>query len=320
MKNIHILPTDNYKNVKLSLFNNNLYLGDFASTAKPQHIYITSDEEIKEGDWYITILENEVYKATKETQNIMSVANLVGSTSYKKTHFKIILTTDQDLIKDGVQAIDDEFLEWFIKNPSCEYVNIEKYHGINTSIAEVNYISGDGSLNWKGRNDLRDYKIIIPKEEPKQEMPIINGSYGCIIETNKQETLEEAANRILSKEGVKLHPSGLETYLKGNVINAMVEMAKWQAKRMENAISKFKQETIEEAANNWIKNTSEFLSVKNGFIEGAKWQAERMYSEVIEFAEWIRIKDFQTASKNNWIGLDMKYYTTQELFEQYKKK
>ena len=38
-------------------------------------------------------------------------------------------------------------------------------------------------------------------------------------------------------------------------------------------------ETIEEAANNWIKNTSEFLSVKNGFIEGAKWQADRMYSE-----------------------------------------
>ena len=79
-------------------------------------------------------------------------------------------------------------------------------------------------------------------------------------------------------------------------------------------------ETIEEAANNWIKNTSEFVSVKNGFIEGAKWQAERMYSEAIEFAEWIRIKDFQTTSKNNWIGLDMEYYTTQELFEQFKKK
>ena len=38
----------------------------------------------------------------------------------------------------------------------------------------------------------------------------------------------------------------------------------------------------------------------------------------IEFAEWIRIKDFQTTSKDNWIGLDMKYYTTKELFEQYK--
>ena len=46
-----------------------------------------------------------------------------------------------------------------------------------------------------------------------------------------KETLEEVANKILSKEGVKLHPSGLETYLKGNVINAMVEMAKWMQER-----------------------------------------------------------------------------------------
>ena len=48
----------------------------------------------------------------------------------------------------------------------------------------------------------------------------------------KEETLEEAAKRILSKEGVKLHPSGLETYFKYNAINAMVEMAKWQGERM----------------------------------------------------------------------------------------
>jgi hypothetical protein len=52
------------------------------------------------------------------------------------------------------------------------------------------------------------------------------------ISNNKQQTIEEAAERILSKEGIKLHPSGLETYLKGNVINAMVEMVKWQGERM----------------------------------------------------------------------------------------
>ena len=62
------------------------------------------------------------------------------------------------------------------------------------------------------------------------------------------------------------------------------------------------------------------LGHRKSFIKGAKWQQERSYSEAIEFAEWIRIKDFQTTSKNNWIGLDMKYYTTQELFEQFKKK
>jgi len=53
------------------------------------------------------------------------------------------------------------------------------------------------------------------------------GEYKKPMTNNKQETIEEAAERILSKEGVKLHPSGLETYLKGNVINAMVEMVKW---------------------------------------------------------------------------------------------
>jgi hypothetical protein len=92
-------------------------------------------------------------------------------------------------------------------------------------------------------------------------------------------------------------------------------------------------ETLEEAAKNAYRKHSvkddalsldEQIQRSGGFIvgfkEGAKWQEERMYSEAIEFAEWIRIKDFQTTSKDNWIGLDMKYYTTEELFEQFKKK
>ena len=48
----------------------------------------------------------------------------------------------------------------------------------------------------------------------------------------QKQTIEEAAERILSKEGIKQHPSGLETYLKGNVISAMVEMFKWQGEKM----------------------------------------------------------------------------------------
>lgn len=65
-----------------------------------------------------------------------------------------------------------------------------------------------------------------------------------------------------------------------------------------------------------IKNALDYLNLTTKiFNNGAKWQQERMYSEAIKFAEWIRIKDFQTTSKDNWIGLDMKYYTTEELFE-----
>jgi hypothetical protein len=53
-------------------------------------------------------------------------------------------------------------------------------------------------------------------------------------------------------------------------------------------------ETIEEAFNNWIKNTSEFLSVKNGFKAGANWKAEQdknKYSEeeICEFVEWLNL-------------------------------
>jgi hypothetical protein len=73
-------------------------------------IYITSDEKPKAGDW--SLYQNKIHKC---------IEDIVGD-EFKK----IILTTDQDLIADGVQAIDDEFLEWFVENPSCEWVEVDK--------------------------------------------------------------------------------------------------------------------------------------------------------------------------------------------------
>jgi hypothetical protein len=72
-----------------------------------------------------------------------------------------------------------------------------------------------------------------------------------------------------------------------------------------------KQETFEEVANNWIKNTSEFLSVKNGFMAGAKWQAERMYSEEDVYHILCEHTAFLFAGGKS---------TLSEWFEQYKKK
>ena len=104
-----------------------------------ENIYITNDEEIKEGDWMIRGNEQPI-KVTKDFFWDFGVR-----------YYKIILTTDQDLIKDGVQAIDDEFLEWFIKNPNCKEVDINIDFGVGLDI----------SINF--------YKIIIPKEELNQE-------------------------------------------------------------------------------------------------------------------------------------------------------
>ena len=76
-----------------------------------KELFITNDEEIKEGDWFYDTYCNVVSKLTVH-----------GKDNRISAFKKIILTTDQDLIKDGVQSIDDEFLEWFVKNSSCEEV------------------------------------------------------------------------------------------------------------------------------------------------------------------------------------------------------
>jgi hypothetical protein len=109
-----------------------------------ENIYITSDEEIKEGDYYITP-NNSILKSLGQM--------LTNVEDYKK----IILTTDQDLIKDDVQTIDDDFLEWFVKNPSCEEVETER-------LEDGKYVDrfADGSVV---EGVYENYKIIIPKEE-----------------------------------------------------------------------------------------------------------------------------------------------------------
>jgi hypothetical protein len=113
---------------------------------KSTNIYITTNEKPKLNDWVLDILDNVMFRVTEED---ILTTELDGLPFNFK---KIILTTDEELIKEGVQAIDDEFLEWFAKNPSCEEVEVEESTLLNTSRT---YLGVD------------KYKIIIPKEEPK---------------------------------------------------------------------------------------------------------------------------------------------------------
>ena len=163
MKNIHALPTKNGLPVQSILPHvknyeelNHIY----------QHIFITNDEDIKKGDWVYSIWDKKIKRAIKDIKDALFLK-------------KIILTTDGDLIKDGVQAIDDEFLEWFVKNPSCEEVKIIDFH---------TYFNQD--IGNKGF-----YKIIIPKEEPKQEK--LHRLIKEKLDENKpkQETLEDFIKR-----------------------------------------------------------------------------------------------------------------------------
>jgi hypothetical protein len=143
MKNIHLLPTDKSSRLLKTIPKGNLILSKSITSGshwENQHIYITSDDEIKTDNWYLDDT-NSVRQAITECESYWT---------HRKKYQKIILTTDASL--DDVQAIDDEFLEWYIKNPSCEKVEVKKGFADGTAY---------------GYNFL-DYKIIIPKEEPKQ--------------------------------------------------------------------------------------------------------------------------------------------------------
>jgi hypothetical protein len=88
-----------------------------------QHIYITCDEEIKEGD-----IDSKVCIFKSGNGIITCLAGKgYGRVKTFGKYYEVILTTDQDLIKDGVQIVKG--------------VGIESFNN--------------------------GYKIIIPKEEPK---------------------------------------------------------------------------------------------------------------------------------------------------------
>jgi len=162
MKNIHIIPTPQpsrlLKNTQYTTF---WLRTDFldrevkrgVEELQYQNICITSDEEIKEGDWFI---EEGCELPIKAGYN-------KGLSENCK---KIILTTDEQLIKEGVQAIDDKFLEWFVKNPTCERVEVEEVYFNGSGYYDANQLS---EQEKKLYSSMKEYKIIIPKEEPKQE-------------------------------------------------------------------------------------------------------------------------------------------------------
>jgi len=147
------------------------------------HVYVTSDEGTKDEDYCIHTNQTSIIKINKG-----EAKHLSGHLYLKK----IILTTDSTLIADGVQAIDDEFLGWFVRNYTCEEVEVD----------ESKYFDGSHG----------EYIIIIPQEE----------SFDAQLE-KLEETLEEAAENYAKQFDYAEDSSPQIDFIAG---------AKWQAERM----------------------------------------------------------------------------------------
>ena len=221
MKNIHLLPTDKPSRLVGSILN--LSLKDIPISGfdafKTYNIYITSDEVIKKGNWYIA--DNKLYRA--------SIDHMPELYTYPCK--KIILTTDQDLINDGIQAIDDEFLEWFVKNPSCEEVKI--------SLEETQYSSGIYKyIIYKKEITKKEPKKDLEKEmfELEQELDIPSHLRWYNSKT-KQETLEEAAEKY-SENWEEITGLDYENVIPSEVNKLdFINGAKWQQEQNKNLYS-----------------------------------------------------------------------------------
>ena len=321
MKNLYLLPTEKpsrliwYTTGRYHLLKEPIFID--APLKPSRHIYITSDEEIKEGDvvkipcgvgkvkelsWKYGndnpsyIVEDIFIYKLRYGQKEGELQ--INSFRYEDVK-KITLTTDQDLIKDGVQAIDDEFLEWFVKNPSCEFV---------MTIPDV---IGLRDVFQPTGKDL--YKIIIPKEEstfytkkckcmifePNCFTGMCKNCGGILKEETKLKTMLESLQEYFKntpKEKV-LEDWNEFQHLdnEGITVNEFLENQKQTDEKGRpltywGGLEERKQETLEEAAMNYLdrtynlsyeRTTWQKLHEKT-FIAGAKWQQEQiknMYSE-----------------------------------------
>jgi hypothetical protein len=269
MKNIHVLPTNKpsrlFEILKFNFVfdNQNKYSEEYKKIHKykNQNIYITSDEEIKEGDY--VIWNDKVYKDSKRS--------FIG-VDYSQCK-KIILTTDPDLIKDGIQPIDDDFLEWFVKNPSCHNVKyIFKYNSPYVYNSE-----GHLPDETSPKTIHIGYELKIPQEKPKQAKI----DWSRFSQSTKdavgyveplQETIEEAARKHACIP-LKIIIDAEERYFNSNVRNydSFITGANFQAERMyslEEVIKSFdnlgfKQITSEELNQ---KEYQPFITDENGNI------------------------------------------------------
>ena len=104
MKNLHVLTTENQSRLRYNIITKIWELNEFhkyhTDIKSTHNIYITSDEEIKMQDWCITAKGNLLQMIEGDTA--LGFA-LLGCK-------KIILTTDQDLINDGIEQISEDTL------------------------------------------------------------------------------------------------------------------------------------------------------------------------------------------------------------------
>ena len=123
MKNIHVFPSRipgklGYigESNQYHLFSNGENPHDlFDNLATYKDMYITSENPIEVDDWCLSLSKDAAYGEVYRCWNVALI---------NEEDRKIVLTTNKNLIQEGVQEIGLTFLQWFISNSKCESVGL----------------------------------------------------------------------------------------------------------------------------------------------------------------------------------------------------
>jgi hypothetical protein len=164
---------------------------DVYTSFKAQYLYVTSKDPYQKGGWVknVTIEAEPPFKLDVHGIRYTQLAPCKFE--------KIVLTTDDYLIQDGIHSVEDDFLDWFCKNSTCQSVEFTK-----------NYLSNDGQWKevllpseWEVDTKV-GYKIIIPKEEPLYDYGWCKGNVILPKEEPKQDWYCPKCNSYVSAESV----------------------------------------------------------------------------------------------------------------------
>ena len=166
-------------------------------TISSQNVYITSGDVLKDGEYGLSKL-NEVIK--------------FHSGYDSRYYMKIVMTTDMELIKDGVQEIEDKFLDWFLLNPTCEQVEIDfKYENCipilnadGNKVLRIKIPSHSENLAYTTKMGVEvSDEMVRSTMVPKDKFDNALDSFKDSLIKKYEPTLSEKLEKIVSKEPSK---------------------------------------------------------------------------------------------------------------------
>lgn len=148
-------------------------------------VYITNDEKIKDGDWFL-----------KDDKPVRKSGNI---SHYAISEPKIVLTNNNYLVTDGVQEISSEFLSFYAEN-TIDYVEVvkENFWVSSKVYDQPDKLSSRYILNFSPKKELEIGITIIDKSKPQDSLEEIVTYFQKVKPNNYEQ--EESIRQIFINE------------------------------------------------------------------------------------------------------------------------